>query len=122
MSERPMQGKVALVAGASRGIGAATAQAFAAAGAAVVLGARDLTALESVAAGIAASGGRSIAVRADVTDENSMRDLAGRAMTAFGRLDMAFNNSSGGPLPAALADIDTAACADGTAPKNRRPV
>jgi NAD(P)-dependent dehydrogenase (short-subunit alcohol dehydrogenase family) len=108
MSERPMQGKVALVAGASRGIGAATAQAFAAAGAAVVLGARDITALESVAAGIVASGGRAIAVRADVTDEDSMRDLAGRAMTAFGRLDMAFNNASGGPLPAPLADIDTA--------------
>src|SRR5438552_7636782 len=108
MSERPMQGKVALVAGASRGIGAATAQAFAAAGAAVVLGARDITALESVATGIVASGGRAIAVRADVTDEDSMRDLAGRAVTAFGRLDMAFNNASGGPLPAPLADIDTA--------------
>jgi len=108
MSERPMEGKVALVAGASRGIGAATAQAFAAAGAAVVLGARDIAALESIADGIVAGGGRAIAVRADVTDEGSMRDLAGQAMTAFGRLDMAFNNASGGPLPAPLADIDTA--------------
>ena len=47
----PMSGQVALMAGASKGIGAATAGAFAAAGAAVVLGARDITALKSVASG-----------------------------------------------------------------------
>ena len=56
MSDQPMQGRVALVAGASKGIGAVTARAFAAAGAAVVLGARDIAALESVAAGIEADG------------------------------------------------------------------
>jgi NAD(P)-dependent dehydrogenase (short-subunit alcohol dehydrogenase family) len=106
MAEQPMQGQVALVAGASRGIGAATAQAFAAAGAAVVLGARDITALEAVAGGIVAAGGRAIAVRADVADVDSMRNLVGQAMTGYGRLDMAFNNASGGPMPAPLADID----------------
>ncbi len=106
MSDQPFQGKVALVAGASRGIGAATAQAFAAAGAAVVLGARDIAALEAVADGIVAGGGRAIAVRADVADVDSMRDLVGRAVTSYGRLDMAFNNASGGPMPAPLADID----------------
>jgi NAD(P)-dependent dehydrogenase (short-subunit alcohol dehydrogenase family) len=106
MSDQPFEGKVALVAGASRGIGAATAQAFAAAGAAVVLGARDIAALEAVAGGIVAGGGRAIAVRADVTDVDSVRDLVGRAVTGYGRLDMAFNNASGGPMPAPLADID----------------
>jgi NADP-dependent 3-hydroxy acid dehydrogenase YdfG len=57
-----MHGQVALVAGASKGIGAATAQAFAAAGAAVVLGARDTAALQAVADRIQAGGGQAIAV------------------------------------------------------------
>jgi len=108
MSDQPMRGRVALVAGASKGIGAATARAFAAAGAAVVLGARDIAALESVAAGIVADGGRALAVQADVADVDSMRNLVGQAMTAYGRLDMAFNNASGGPMPAPLAEIDPA--------------
>ena len=106
MNDQPMQGKVALVAGASKGIGAVTARAFAAAGAAVVLGARDIAVLESVAAGIVADGGRALAVRADVADVDSVRNLVGEAMTAYGRLDMAFNNASGGPMPAPLAEID----------------
>jgi NAD(P)-dependent dehydrogenase (short-subunit alcohol dehydrogenase family) len=99
-------GRVALVAGASRGIGAATAESFAAAGAAVVLAARDTTALKSVADGIEARGGRALAVGADVTDAGSMRHVVDQALSAFGRLDAAFNNAAAGPLPAPLADID----------------
>ena len=106
MTDLPFEGRVALVAGASRGIGAATAEAFAAAGAAVVLGARDLAALESVAKRIEANGGRALAVRSDVADADSARELAEAAVTAFGRLDAAFNNATAGPLPAPLADID----------------
>src|SRR6476620_7399157 len=101
-----MSGRVALVAGASKGIGAATAEAFAAAGAAVVLAARDTTALTAVADGIQARGGRALAVGADVTDAASMRDVVDQAVSVFGRLDAAFNNASAGPLPAPLADID----------------
>ena len=115
MSDQPMQGKVALVAGASRGIGSVTAKAFAAAGAAVVLGARDTAALESVAAGIVADGGRALAVQTDVSDVDSMRNLVAQAMTAYGRLDMAFNNASGGPMPAPLAQIDPAEFDEGIA-------
>ena len=103
---QPMSGRVALVAGASKGIGAATAEAFAAAGAAVVLAARDTTALKAVADGIEARGGRALAVSADVTDAGSMRHLVEAALSAFGRLDAAFNNASAGPMPAPLADID----------------
>ena len=115
MNDQPMQGQVALVAGASKGIGAVTARAFAAAGAAVVLGARDTAALESVAADIVADGGRALAVQADVADVDSMRNLVGEAMTAYGRLDMAFNNASGGPMPAPLAEIDPAEFDEGIA-------
>jgi NAD(P)-dependent dehydrogenase (short-subunit alcohol dehydrogenase family) len=108
MPDLPLQGRVALVAGASKGIGAAVAEAFAAAGAAVVLGARDLAALESVAQRIESRGGRAIAVRTDVADVDSARDLVGHGLAAFGRLDAAFNNATDGPLPAPLADIDPA--------------
>jgi NAD(P)-dependent dehydrogenase (short-subunit alcohol dehydrogenase family) len=101
-----MPGRVALVVGASRGIGAATAEAFAAAGAAVVLGARDLPALEAVVRRIEASGGTARAVRADATDVASMRNLVDVAVTAYGRLDAAFNNATAGTMPAPLAQID----------------
>ena len=107
MNDLPMRGRVALVAGASKGIGAATAEAFAAAGAAVVLAARDTAALEAVARRIGASGGNAIAVRTDVADAESMGSLVDRALEAYGRLDAAFNNATDGPLPAPLADIDT---------------
>jgi NAD(P)-dependent dehydrogenase (short-subunit alcohol dehydrogenase family) len=106
--DQPMRGRVALVAGASKGIGAATAAAFAAAGAAVVLGARDTAALKSVADGIEARGGRALAVGTDVTDAHSVRDLVQAAVATYGRLDAAFNNASAGPLPAPLAEIDPA--------------
>src|SRR6476659_663296 len=81
---QPISGRVALVMGASKGIGAATAEEFAAAGAAVVLAARDVTALRSVAGRIEARGGRALAVGTDVT----------------------VNNATAGPLPAPLAEID----------------
>jgi len=99
-------GQVALVAGASKGIGAATAEAFAAAGAAVVLAARDTAALKSVAEGIEARGGRALAVGTDVTNADSMSRLVETAVSTFGRLDAAFNNAAAGPRPAPLAEID----------------
>ena len=104
--DRPMDGRVALVAGASKGIGAATAEAFAAAGAAVVLAARDTAALGAVAGRIEARGERALAVGTDVTDAGSVRRLVERTMETFGRLDAAFNNASAGPRPAPLAEVD----------------
>ena len=109
MPDHPMRGQVALVAGASKGIGAATGEAFAAAGAAAVLGARDLAALTDVARRIAAAGGEAAAVRCDVTDTGSVRALVEQVMTRYGRLDAAFNNATDGPPPAPLAEIDVAA-------------
>jgi NAD(P)-dependent dehydrogenase (short-subunit alcohol dehydrogenase family) len=98
--------KVALVAGASRGIGADTAKAFAAAGYAVALGARDTGALHDVAGEIEAAGGHAVATAIDVGDDDSMRSFVALAVDAFGRLDAAFNNAADGPLPAPLAEID----------------
>ena len=101
-----LHGKVALVAGASRGIGAVTARAFAQAGAAVVVAARDKDALEQVAEGIRAEGGQALAVPTDVGDAASVERLVQQAEETFGRLDIAFNNATDGPLPAPLADVD----------------
>ena len=106
MNDQPMQGRVALVAGASKGIGAATAEAFANAGAAVVLGARNVEALQVVVGRIESRGGHAIGVRTDVADVDSMRNLVDQALATYGRLDAAFNNATDGPMPAPLADID----------------
>ena len=108
MQDLPMQGSVALVAGASKGIGAATAEAFAAAGAAVVLAARDVAALKSVVQRIESAGGDAIGVGCDVSDVDSVRNLIDQAIARYGRLDAAFNNATDGPLPAPLAEIDVA--------------
>jgi NAD(P)-dependent dehydrogenase (short-subunit alcohol dehydrogenase family) len=107
-ADQTMAGRVALVAGASKGIGAVTAEAFAAAGAAVVLGSRDIAALEAVADRIRSRGGRALATYLDVTDADSACRVVDEALSAFGRLDAAFNNAAAGPLPAPLADIDPA--------------
>lgn len=98
--------RVALVAGASRGIGAETAKAFAREGYAVAIGARDADALARVADEIEAVGGRAVAAKTDVADVDSMRALVELAVATFGRLDAAFNNATDGPMPAPLADID----------------
>ncbi|MFE9105594.1 SDR family NAD(P)-dependent oxidoreductase [Actinomadura geliboluensis] len=113
-SERPLSGRVAIVTGASRGIGAATARALHEAGAAVVLAARDGAALAELAAEIGAAGGRALAVPTDVTDPDAVERLVHRAVEEFGRLDAAVNNAAGGghpPTPladVAVADFDSA--------------
>jgi NAD(P)-dependent dehydrogenase (short-subunit alcohol dehydrogenase family) len=85
----PSDAKVAIVTGASRGIGAATARAFARAGAAVVIAARDEDALASVAEHISAAGGRALVVPTDVGDAASVERLVARTVDAYGRLDIA---------------------------------
>lgn len=100
-----LTGAVALVAGASRGIGAATATAFAEAGAAVVLAARDEGALTALAQTINDRGGRALAVRTDVRDPRSVQAAVDAAVSTYGGLHLAFNNATDGPMPAPLAEI-----------------
>jgi NAD(P)-dependent dehydrogenase (short-subunit alcohol dehydrogenase family) len=97
--------RVVLVTGASHGIGAAIATAFAASGAHVVLAARDAAALTRVATRIDIAGGttRTTTRTVDVTDEDAVRGLLGYIQDRFGRLDAAVNNAGGtGRHPAPL--------------------
>lgn len=103
-----LEGKVALVMGASRGIGAEIARAYAAAGAGVVLAARDEQALLRVADEIEGAGGHAIAVRTDVSSEDDVRAAVHVAVDEFGRLDVATNNAAGGAPPTPLAELQLA--------------
>ena len=88
-----LAGKVAIVTGASRGVGRAVAALFAAEGAAVVLAARNLDALAANAAVIKAAGGRALAVPVDVADEQSVADLFARTAAAFAPPDILVNSA-----------------------------
>ncbi|MFO0601527.1 MAG: SDR family oxidoreductase [Polyangiales bacterium] len=102
-----LQGKVALVTGAAMGIGKATAALFAREGAKVVLS--DLhPSLEDAAAEIRAAGGDALAVAADVSAEADVARLVDRAVAAYGRLDVAFNNAGIGGAQAPVAELTEA--------------
>jgi 7-alpha-hydroxysteroid dehydrogenase len=90
--------RVAIVTGAGRGIGAATAVALAQAGADVVISARTEGQLADVARQVEAAGRRALAVPADLSDLDAAAGLAAAAADAFGRLDIVVNNV-GGALP-----------------------
>jgi NAD(P)-dependent dehydrogenase (short-subunit alcohol dehydrogenase family) len=88
-----MNGKVALITGASSGIGRATAEAFAAKGARVALGARRESELSSLVTQIEALGGKATFLRTDVSVAKDVERLVAHTIATFGRLDFAVNNA-----------------------------
>ena len=99
-------GRVAVVTGAGAGIGRATALAFAAQGLTVVVSDVDVAGGEATVRQIEASGGTAVFVRCDVTQEADVQHLMEQTISAFGRLDYAFNNAG--------IEIEQGRLADGT--------
>lgn len=97
-------GKVVIITGGSSGIGRAIALAFGREGARVVVAARRDSAGEETANGIRDAGGDAIFVRADVMQEDAVRELVERALDTYGRLDIAFNNAGQGSDPQPLVE------------------
>src|SRR6266404_5219591 len=95
---------VALVTGAGSGMGLATAEAFAAAGAAVVLVDINEPAVRTIAERLVATGHKAIAITCDVTDEAQVKRMVEQIVSAFGRLDAAFNNAGVQSLAVETAD------------------
>ena len=88
-----LDGKVAIITGASSGIGEATAEALAAEGASVVVAARREDRLSDLVERINGNGGKALSVSADVTDEGQAHELIQRAKSEFGRVDILVNNA-----------------------------
>jgi NAD(P)-dependent dehydrogenase (short-subunit alcohol dehydrogenase family) len=97
--------KIAIVTGASSGIGRATAKAFAMAGARLIVGARRETELRTLVEEITASGAQAVALTGDVKDEAFAKALVELALDRFGGLDIAFNNAGTLGAMGSTADV-----------------
>src|SRR5687767_6902379 len=104
-----LDGKVAIVTGASSGIGRATAKLFAHEGAKVIVTARRQAELDVLVAEIETDGGRAAALAGDVRDERVAEALVSAAVDRFGGLDIAFNNAGATGEMASIADLSTEA-------------
>src|SRR5438876_4863016 len=103
---RSFNDKVALVTGAASGMGLATARAFTEAGAAVALADVDENAVRSAAEELVSAGHKAIAVRCNVADETEVEAMVAQTVSAFGRLDAAFNNAGIQSPAVEMADVN----------------
>lgn len=95
-------GKVIVITGASSGLGEAAARLLSAEGASVVLGARRVERLQSLAEELSANGGKALAMATDVTDRGQVAKLVDAAVSTYGRIDVMINNA--GLMPQAPFD------------------
>lgn len=103
----PLTDKVALVTGASSGIGEATAMVLAAAGAKVAVAARRADRLKAMVARIEKAGGKALSIEADLAEGDDITAMVDKAVSEWGRLDILVNNAGVMLLaPAAEADLD----------------
>jgi len=97
MTDFSLDNRVALITGASRGIGKAIALCFAKAGARVVVSSRKLDSVQAVAAEIEAAGGQALAVQAHVGQPDDVAALVTRVLEVYGRIDITVNNAATNP-------------------------
>jgi NAD(P)-dependent dehydrogenase (short-subunit alcohol dehydrogenase family) len=100
-----LKGKVVLVTGASKGIGKAVAEAFAAEGSNVVLNARNQPELEQVAQEIQRRGGNALAIAADVMKADEIQHMVQQAIARFGTIHVLVNNAGGAAAFASFEEL-----------------
>ncbi len=106
LSSFDLTGKIAIITGASRGIGRAIAEAMSGAGAKVVLSSRKQEGVDEVAEAIRASGGEALPIAAHSGDKSAQQALAQAAMDAYGRIDILVHNAATNPHFGTLLDAE----------------